>query len=265
MVALSHRFGEDPEYTRGGGGNISVKADGVLYIKPSGTSLATLTAQSVIALDVGRCSVARDAHGAIRHRARHAAPAGAPRSVARAPRWPGHGPGHAGRRRCPRRRARRSPPVRRIPVPRPHAGAIRPPHPSDDRERGDLRDARSRGRPNGSSARASCGSRTRIPGCRSLAPSAMRGSATKSAPGRRAAHDPPPEPRPHRRRRLDSRDRRSLRPAGRRDPGSPGGACRPSRGATSRGSRPERGPGGVGRGRSRAARRSSRRGIDSRS
>ena len=52
MVALSHRFGDDPEYTRGGGGNISVKADGVLYIKPSGTSLATLTAQSVIALDM---------------------------------------------------------------------------------------------------------------------------------------------------------------------------------------------------------------------
>ena len=52
MVALSHRFGADPEYTRGGGGNVSVKADGILYIKPSGTSLATLTAQSVIALDV---------------------------------------------------------------------------------------------------------------------------------------------------------------------------------------------------------------------
>jgi len=52
MVALSRRFGEDPEFTRGGGGNISVKADGILYIKPSGTSLSTLTPQSVIALDV---------------------------------------------------------------------------------------------------------------------------------------------------------------------------------------------------------------------
>jgi rhamnose utilization protein RhaD (predicted bifunctional aldolase and dehydrogenase) len=52
MVALSRRFGEDPQYTRGGGGNISVKADGILYIKPSGTSLSTLTPQSVIALDV---------------------------------------------------------------------------------------------------------------------------------------------------------------------------------------------------------------------
>ncbi|MGD0018830.1 MAG: SDR family NAD(P)-dependent oxidoreductase [Candidatus Limnocylindrales bacterium] len=53
LIALSRRFGEDPEFTRGGGGNISVKVDGVLYIKPSGTSLAALTRESVIALDIG--------------------------------------------------------------------------------------------------------------------------------------------------------------------------------------------------------------------
>jgi len=53
LVALSRRFGEDPEFARGGGGNSSVKADGILYIKPSGTSLSALTAESVIALDVG--------------------------------------------------------------------------------------------------------------------------------------------------------------------------------------------------------------------
>jgi rhamnose utilization protein RhaD (predicted bifunctional aldolase and dehydrogenase)/NAD(P)-dependent dehydrogenase (short-subunit alcohol dehydrogenase family) len=52
VVALSHRFGEDPEFSRGGGGNSSVKADGVLYIKPSGTSLAALTPESLIALDM---------------------------------------------------------------------------------------------------------------------------------------------------------------------------------------------------------------------
>jgi rhamnose utilization protein RhaD (predicted bifunctional aldolase and dehydrogenase)/NAD(P)-dependent dehydrogenase (short-subunit alcohol dehydrogenase family) len=51
-VALARRFGEDPEFTRGGGGNSSVKVDGVLYIKPSGTSLAALTPQSVIALEL---------------------------------------------------------------------------------------------------------------------------------------------------------------------------------------------------------------------
>ena len=53
LVALARRFGTDPEFARGGGGNISVKVDGILYIKPSGTSLAALTPESVIALDIG--------------------------------------------------------------------------------------------------------------------------------------------------------------------------------------------------------------------
>jgi rhamnose utilization protein RhaD (predicted bifunctional aldolase and dehydrogenase)/NAD(P)-dependent dehydrogenase (short-subunit alcohol dehydrogenase family) len=52
VVGLSHRFGADPEFARGGGGNSSVKADGVLYIKPSGTSLGELTPESLIALDI---------------------------------------------------------------------------------------------------------------------------------------------------------------------------------------------------------------------
>ena len=52
LAALSRRFGEDPEFARGGGGNSSVKLDEVLYIKPSGTSLAALTPESVIALEV---------------------------------------------------------------------------------------------------------------------------------------------------------------------------------------------------------------------
>jgi rhamnose utilization protein RhaD (predicted bifunctional aldolase and dehydrogenase)/NAD(P)-dependent dehydrogenase (short-subunit alcohol dehydrogenase family) len=52
LMALSRRFGEDPEFARGGGGNSSVKIDGILYIKPSGTSLSTLTPDSVIALNV---------------------------------------------------------------------------------------------------------------------------------------------------------------------------------------------------------------------
>jgi rhamnose utilization protein RhaD (predicted bifunctional aldolase and dehydrogenase)/NAD(P)-dependent dehydrogenase (short-subunit alcohol dehydrogenase family) len=52
LIALSNRFGNDPEFVLGGGGNSSVKLDGVLYIKPSGTSLATLTPESVIALRI---------------------------------------------------------------------------------------------------------------------------------------------------------------------------------------------------------------------
>lgn len=52
MVELSRRFGADPEFVRAGGGNSSAKADGVLSIKPSGVSLATLTEESLIALAI---------------------------------------------------------------------------------------------------------------------------------------------------------------------------------------------------------------------
>ena len=52
MVDLSRRFGADPQFVRAGGGNSSAKADGVLYIKPSGVSLATLTEESLIALAI---------------------------------------------------------------------------------------------------------------------------------------------------------------------------------------------------------------------
>jgi rhamnose utilization protein RhaD (predicted bifunctional aldolase and dehydrogenase)/NAD(P)-dependent dehydrogenase (short-subunit alcohol dehydrogenase family) len=50
LLAISHLFGRDPEFARAGGGNSSVKVDGVLYIKPSGSPLAELTAESVIGL-----------------------------------------------------------------------------------------------------------------------------------------------------------------------------------------------------------------------
>ena len=42
LIEAARRFGRDPEFARGGGGNASAKVDGVLYIKPSGVALATL-------------------------------------------------------------------------------------------------------------------------------------------------------------------------------------------------------------------------------
>ena len=50
IAALSRHFGSDPEFTRGGGGNSSGKADGILYIKPSGVPLAGLTPSSLMPL-----------------------------------------------------------------------------------------------------------------------------------------------------------------------------------------------------------------------
>ncbi len=52
MVDLSRRFGAKPEFVRAGGGNSSAKVDGILSIKPSGASLATLTVESLIALAI---------------------------------------------------------------------------------------------------------------------------------------------------------------------------------------------------------------------
>ena len=49
---MSQRFGRDTEYSRGGGGNSSVKADGVVYIKPSGVPLATLEADDLVPLEM---------------------------------------------------------------------------------------------------------------------------------------------------------------------------------------------------------------------
>ncbi len=52
VVELSQRFGRDTEYSRGGGGNSSLKVDGVVYIKPSGVPLATLEAEDLVPLEM---------------------------------------------------------------------------------------------------------------------------------------------------------------------------------------------------------------------
>ena len=61
IVALSNEFGADPAFTRAGGGNSSAKADGVLWIKPSGVSMATLSAEDLVPLDLQFLKDALDA------------------------------------------------------------------------------------------------------------------------------------------------------------------------------------------------------------
>ncbi|HEX5336021.1 MAG TPA: SDR family NAD(P)-dependent oxidoreductase [Propionicimonas sp.] len=50
LISVANTFGADPEYSRAGGGNASVKVDGVLHIKPSGVPLATLTSADLVGL-----------------------------------------------------------------------------------------------------------------------------------------------------------------------------------------------------------------------
>lgn len=52
ITALSNEFGANPFFTRAGGGNSSTKSDGVLWIKPSGVSLATMAAGDLVPLDL---------------------------------------------------------------------------------------------------------------------------------------------------------------------------------------------------------------------
>lgn len=61
LIGLSHEFG-GPDYVKGGGGNTSVKSDDTLWVKPSGTTLAGLTAEALVAMDrtlLGRLFAAR--------------------------------------------------------------------------------------------------------------------------------------------------------------------------------------------------------------
>lgn len=50
LISVANHFGSDPEYSRAGGGNASVKVDGILRIKPSGVPLATLKAEDLVGL-----------------------------------------------------------------------------------------------------------------------------------------------------------------------------------------------------------------------
>jgi rhamnulokinase len=52
ITALSNEFGADPTFVRAGGGNSSAKADGVLWIKPSGVALEAIAADDLVPLDM---------------------------------------------------------------------------------------------------------------------------------------------------------------------------------------------------------------------
>ena len=51
LAALSNRYGSDPALVLAGGGNTSVKDGGTMYVKASGTALATIRPQEFAAMD----------------------------------------------------------------------------------------------------------------------------------------------------------------------------------------------------------------------
>ncbi|MBQ7485529.1 MAG: class II aldolase [Oscillospiraceae bacterium] len=54
LVAFSNFYGADPELVVAGGGNTSMKENGVLYVKGSGTALASIRAEEFVALDMAK-------------------------------------------------------------------------------------------------------------------------------------------------------------------------------------------------------------------
>lgn len=60
LAGLSNEFGMNPAFVRAGGGNSSVKSEGVLWIKPSGVSMANLEPGDFVPLDLDALRAAFD-------------------------------------------------------------------------------------------------------------------------------------------------------------------------------------------------------------
>ena len=54
LVSFSNYYGKNPELVLAGGGNTSAKSDGIMYVKGSGTSLATITAEQFVKIDLSK-------------------------------------------------------------------------------------------------------------------------------------------------------------------------------------------------------------------
>jgi rhamnose utilization protein RhaD (predicted bifunctional aldolase and dehydrogenase)/NAD(P)-dependent dehydrogenase (short-subunit alcohol dehydrogenase family) len=61
LVRLSHRIGQDTRLVQPGGGNTSIKLNGTLLVKGSGTDLRTIRPEGFTRLDLGRLEALRDA------------------------------------------------------------------------------------------------------------------------------------------------------------------------------------------------------------
>lgn len=54
LVSFSNLYGSDPSLVLAGGGNTSAKADGKMWVKGSGTALATITAQDFVEMSLSK-------------------------------------------------------------------------------------------------------------------------------------------------------------------------------------------------------------------
>jgi len=54
LIEFSRKYGSDPELVLAGGGNTSMKENGVLYVKSSGSRLATISKEEFASLDIAK-------------------------------------------------------------------------------------------------------------------------------------------------------------------------------------------------------------------
>ena len=54
LRALSNRYGQNPDYVLGGGGNTSYKENGILYVKASGQRLSHMTEDGFVAMEIDK-------------------------------------------------------------------------------------------------------------------------------------------------------------------------------------------------------------------
>ena len=59
LVEYSNRYGKNPLFVLAGGGNTSYKTEDTLYVKGSGTSLATITEEGFVKMDRAKLAVDR--------------------------------------------------------------------------------------------------------------------------------------------------------------------------------------------------------------
>ena len=54
LVEYSRKYGSNPELVLAGGGNTSMKENGILYVKGSGCALSTINAENFVAMDISK-------------------------------------------------------------------------------------------------------------------------------------------------------------------------------------------------------------------
>ena len=59
LASMSNKYGSNPEFVLAGGGNTSFKDEKTLYVKGSGTSLATIQPEDFVVMDRAALAVVR--------------------------------------------------------------------------------------------------------------------------------------------------------------------------------------------------------------